>query len=53
MLYSGVFRLLHTYFIHCDLIHNMDVAPQNHEGHVWDVSWPEEFVTLRVLYLWR
>jgi len=24
-----------------------------HEGHVWDVSWPEQLVSLWVLYLWR
>jgi len=28
LIYLYLFRLLHTYFVHCDLIRNVDVAPQ-------------------------
>jgi len=34
--------------------HTMELDAESksfiHEGHVWDVSWPEQLVSLRVLY---
>jgi len=46
-----VFRLLHTYLVHCDLIHNGDVALQNFLSLLPLFSAIKCYFTITLLYL--